>query len=460
MEQRGRLRRLVDGLRSTLSSLETFAEADDPGIKIEKAVPIALGKIAASRPAWDWVEAQKTAEPISVEPRLTGERYAYISPDKATVLDVIKTASGRDVILDCRRFGNIDMDNWPLSGRRVAAAKFVMAQKAAGEKAWELCPSERIDRENRIQFAKAFQWAFGELESTGIVVKVSGPYVEGASTRWIEVLKDQPTAADVHVDATAQKPKKPTYDEESALIKANQDTPAAQQAHPFQAAEWTHKNGHPRCLLCGDEESVSKQCAGMAARRMKKAEGTAAEGKSSIRVVKRDGKQRIMLGIVHQPGVEDLQGDIISEADIEKAAYQFLKDYKAGKSGLRIDHRRDLAKDEAQLVENYVAPVDFDIPQEDGGREHVIKGSWLQGWELSPSLWAGVEKGEYTGFSMGGFGVQHDLTKEAPSPAPAPANQNVHLTVNVQPSGGATVKREKDGTLTVKPTTADDAGGK
>lgn len=30
--------------------------------------------------------------------------------------------------------------------------------------------------------------------------------------------------------------------------------------HKFTAAKWTHPNGHPRCLLCGDEENISGEC--------------------------------------------------------------------------------------------------------------------------------------------------------------------------------------------------------
>ena len=32
--------------------------------------------------------------------------------------------------------------------------------------------------------------------------------------------------------------------------------------HAFEAAEWTHPNGHPRCRLCGREEPISGRCDG------------------------------------------------------------------------------------------------------------------------------------------------------------------------------------------------------
>lgn len=59
-----------------------------------------------------------------------------------------------------------------------------------------------------------------------------------------------------------------THDElraaaESADIKKNRQTPEAQQPHDFHPAQYTHKNGHPRCLLCGDDEPASGRCPGV-----------------------------------------------------------------------------------------------------------------------------------------------------------------------------------------------------
>lgn len=52
------------------------------------------------------------------------------------------------------------------------------------------------------------------------------------------------------------------YYAESADIKKNQQTAQAQKPHSFTPAKWTHKNGHPRCLLCGDDEPASGVCDG------------------------------------------------------------------------------------------------------------------------------------------------------------------------------------------------------
>lgn len=57
--------------------------------------------------------------------------------------------------------------------------------------------------------------------------------------------------------------KKQTAEEESEKIKENKKSPEAQKAHKFKPAEWTHPNGHPRCLICGDEERTGGSCDGI-----------------------------------------------------------------------------------------------------------------------------------------------------------------------------------------------------
>ncbi len=51
-----------------------------------------------------------------------------------------------------------------------------------------------------------------------------------------------------------------SYEEESEIIKENKKKPEAKEKHKFKAAEWTHPNGHPRCLICGQEESITDYC--------------------------------------------------------------------------------------------------------------------------------------------------------------------------------------------------------
>jgi hypothetical protein len=55
---------------------------------------------------------------------------------------------------------------------------------------------------------------------------------------------------------------KAEYNIESETIRENQKSSAAQRAHKFKAAKWTFSNGHPRCLLCGDEQRTGNICQG------------------------------------------------------------------------------------------------------------------------------------------------------------------------------------------------------
>ncbi|GAI85190.1 unnamed protein product, partial [marine sediment metagenome] len=50
------------------------------------------------------------------------------------------------------------------------------------------------------------------------------------------------------------------YDKETAVINENKERPRAKEVHEFKAAKYTHPNGHPRCLICGDEEPIGGVC--------------------------------------------------------------------------------------------------------------------------------------------------------------------------------------------------------
>ena len=54
-----------------------------------------------------------------------------------------------------------------------------------------------------------------------------------------------------------------TYEAETKLIVENKKHPRAHRRHRFKAATWTHKNGHPRCTICGDEERTGGICDGI-----------------------------------------------------------------------------------------------------------------------------------------------------------------------------------------------------
>jgi hypothetical protein len=50
----------------------------------------------------------------------------------------------------------------------------------------------------------------------------------------------------------------PEYERETELIRSHKDR--WNKPHKFKAAEWTHPNGHPRCIRCGSEEPINGKC--------------------------------------------------------------------------------------------------------------------------------------------------------------------------------------------------------
>lgn len=121
-----------------------------------------------------------------------------------------------------------------------------------------------------------------------------------------------------------------------------------------------------------------------------------AVGKDSVSkeicFLKSDDGKRYTLGVVYEPGTVDSQDDYATAEDIEKAAWDFVR------NGLRLGYmHKNQADDIGDIVESYVAPADMHV-----GEGIVKRGTWLIGVVWSPEYWEKVKKGEVTGFSMGG----------------------------------------------------------
>jgi hypothetical protein len=124
-----------------------------------------------------------------------------------------------------------------------------------------------------------------------------------------------------------------------------------------------------------------------------KSEGGNASFQSFGRIVKADGESHFVTGIVYEPMVEDTQGEYMTADEITKAAHWFMKN--AG--DVDIQHCFKKAKN-VEVVESYVAKSDFKI-----GDEDIKEGTWLMTVEISDEgIWKAIEKGDITGFSMGG----------------------------------------------------------
>jgi hypothetical protein len=130
-----------------------------------------------------------------------------------------------------------------------------------------------------------------------------------------------------------------------------------------------------------------------------KAEKGQAQFTTYGRIIKVDAATHHVTGIVYEPFEEDTQGDFMTPAEIEKAAYWFAK------NGDKIDlmHNFEALKSVA-VVENWVTKSEETI-----AGEKLKKGTWLITVEIEDdAIWEKIEKGEITGFSMGGFGTHHE----------------------------------------------------
>lgn len=126
-----------------------------------------------------------------------------------------------------------------------------------------------------------------------------------------------------------------------------------------------------------------------------KAEEGTASFQSFGRIIKADTEAHYVTGVVYEPMVEDTQGNYMTAEEITKAAYGYAK------NGMGADLQHNFEPMEgATVVESYVAKCDETI---DG--QEIKKGTWVMTMEITDdAIWEAVQKGEITGFSMGGVG--------------------------------------------------------
>lgn len=126
-----------------------------------------------------------------------------------------------------------------------------------------------------------------------------------------------------------------------------------------------------------------------------------------VQIAKMDDTQHIVIGVVYQPDVEDVHGDMMDAVEIEKAAHLFMENQHT----YNIDKQHDLDADKGYVVESYIAPCDMEI-----GDQVIAKGSWVAGVKVTDdNAWEEIQKGEITGFSMFGVGKREEVEEEVVS---------------------------------------------
>jgi SAM-dependent methyltransferase len=120
-----------------------------------------------------------------------------------------------------------------------------------------------------------------------------------------------------------------------------------------------------------------------------------------VKIHKADPHKQVVYGVVLAPDEIDLQEDWMTPEEIEKTAHFFMMNGRTiGKA------HESVAK--AVPVESYIAPMDMQYTGQYGDQT-VKKGSWVLGVKvLDPEEWKKVVSGEYTGFSVGGWGQRTD----------------------------------------------------
>lgn len=109
-----------------------------------------------------------------------------------------------------------------------------------------------------------------------------------------------------------------------------------------------------------------------------------------------DDKHHYVTGIVYEPLVEDTQGNFMTAEEIAKAEHWYMRNAQL------VDEQHSFDPVEGtHVVESWLAKSDQTI-----GDEEIKEGTWLMTVEVTdPDVWDSIQKGEITGFSMGGTGL-------------------------------------------------------
>ncbi|AQW80783.1 XkdF-like putative serine protease domain-containing protein [Campylobacter pinnipediorum] len=122
----------------------------------------------------------------------------------------------------------------------------------------------------------------------------------------------------------------------------------------------------------------------------------------TINIAKSDTEKGVVYGIVYAPDEVDTQGDLASAAEIEKAAYAFMK----GLNGANVDRDHNFKPDGAYVAESWI------VRENDALFKSEKVGSWAVAIKLeSEELKQAVKKGEIAGISMAGTGEREALNK-------------------------------------------------
>lgn len=108
--------------------------------------------------------------------------------------------------------------------------------------------------------------------------------------------------------------------------------------------------------------------------------------------------ERLVTGVVLEPGVPDLHGEVVENED---EVYKAMQSFMLHSQNTNVDH---IAKSDAKVVESWITREDTQINGVD-----IVKGTWLMTMQLPEEEFEGVLKGDFTGFSVGCLGNREPI---------------------------------------------------
>lgn len=115
-----------------------------------------------------------------------------------------------------------------------------------------------------------------------------------------------------------------------------------------------------------------------------------------FRILKVDAAQQICGGIIYEPNTVDTQGDMTTADEITKAMYTFMERYAQNPNRIKVMHKGKAFY--FPILESYQPETDVRK-----GKDTIKAGSWWMMIKVTdPEIWADVQSGKLTGFSMGG----------------------------------------------------------
>lgn len=139
-----------------------------------------------------------------------------------------------------------------------------------------------------------------------------------------------------------------------------------------------------------------------------------------VKIAKADRKQQVVVGVVLDPYIVDAHNDWTPPKEIEATAEAWLTKSRV----IGFNHG---GKADAVPIQSYTVPYpserDHDaamleqphkVSRIQIGNQKVHSGAWLLKVKVNdPKTWAAIQKGEITGYSIGGFSTRTKVNREA-----------------------------------------------